>query len=467
MVEYYLLRRGHRGSVCRGVVTRLAIIGARSSGPIRMSVTALAIFGGNVALLVAVAARLPLLHPATLWAAVWSLASTLYLLHLLPYHDPDPLTAVVALAGSVTFIVGTLVGERLFARRLGADRSTAGDREGDADRALAVATVLVAALAAIMLGAFLLQVAATYGLRASVVASADVRRAIGDGFAGATIKFVYPALGGAALGGLAAARLSATRWRWLAVAAACTLSTYFSTGRSTMLIAGAAGAVAFALGSSTRPSNGMVLKGAALLTVGTLLAFLGVGQLLGKTFANSEIATMDTSFTRHELLRPLALPYHYVSTPLAALDEQVGVTGTWGRAQGCATGREVCSILARAGLDVHPEPRLRPFTARPLTWNTYTGLDFPLIDLGTGLFWIITLLTGVGVGALWHAAQSRSATGIVVYALVATAILYSSVQYNFLAPHIVGAAVIVSAALLAGRYIAARLDASSSEEAVV
>ena len=52
------------------------------------------------------------LHPATLWTAVWGGATVLYALQLLPYHPLRLLTVVIVVFCSAAFVFGARYGDR-------------------------------------------------------------------------------------------------------------------------------------------------------------------------------------------------------------------------------------------------------------------------------------------------------------------------------------------------------------------
>jgi oligosaccharide repeat unit polymerase len=391
--------------------------------------------------------RLPPLHPIVLWTAAWSIATGLYALHLLPYAETTWKLAAVATGGTAAFCLGAWLGDGVVSARV-ATPATGGS-------VVPGAALLCAGLTTFLLLALLVQVSARFGVSAALISSAEVRRAIGDGFASVTIKFVYPGLATAALAALAAAR-STRRTGWLVLAGAATGSMYFSTGRSTILLAAITAASAYLLGRPRMPSARRLLPLAAGAAVAVVVLMLVMGQLLGKTFANSEIATLDTPFDGSKAVSVLALPYHYASTPIAALQAQVDVLPLFGRTYGCALARDACAVLDKAGMNVEPEPRIRPFTGSPLPWNTYTALDLPLVDFGVALFWLPILLTGLASGAIWRRAIAGSAGAKAIYAVLASAIMYSTVQYNFLAPHVLGAIAFVLVGLGLLEYLGQR-----------
>jgi hypothetical protein len=92
-------------------------------------------------------------------------------------------------------------------------------------------------------------------------------------------------------------------------------------------------------------------------------------------------------------------------------------------------------------MDVAPFPRIRPFTKPPLTWNTYTALDAPLLDGGPYFVPFAMALFGLILGALWTLATSRGAGAWrPLYAILSVAVVTSTGSNNFAAPYLLGAA---------------------------
>jgi hypothetical protein len=393
--------------------------------------------------------RLPPCHPAQLWLIPWAAVLTLYALRLIPFVGLSATTVVLVAGGGGAFVLGTLAGDRLVRPRL---RGGAGP-----ERALPLAAALGATGTALMLLAFLGQVATQFGLRAALVSDANVRLAIGTGATVVTIKYIYLAFATAILAPMCAARTRGRRRvAWMAVAAAAVASQYFSTGRSNVLLAGILALVAYALARPVPPRRRTVLLAGVVTVVVTLPMFLAVGALLGKSYAESELGTFQNTFTEHEWTRPLALPYQYATTPIPALNEVVAVTGTFGRAGGCASLRLGCAALKRVGVPAEPDPQLSGYTGAPTPWNTYTALYAPLVDTGPYLALLVLLLEGLLVGAAWAWAASGALRGIAVYAGVSAAVAYSTVENNLLAPHLIGAGVLgIVLMLVAGRLAAA------------
>ena len=405
---------------------------------------------GVVVAAAAASARFPPLHPSQLWLLPWAGALTLFALHLLPYQDLSGATIALIACSAAAFCGGALAGDwalrKAFARRSASPGPTA---------ELSVAAALTVAATAVGVVLFLAQIAASFGLRAALVTSADVRIALSTGTASLTIKYIYFAFAGAALTGLAAgqARTARERFAWTVAALFCVGSQYFSTGRSNVLLAGVAGATAYVL--ALRPSLSKVKLGLAIALVSllTLPLFLGMGALLGKTYAASEISTFRNFFNEHPSVEQFATPYQYVSAPIPSLNEVVAVTDTWGRADGCASFQVVCSTLSRLGLGVVPEPKLSAFTGEPSSWNTFTALYAPLVDFGPYLAVLVLALEGAAVGLVWGWACTRRPEGIACYACLSPAVAYSIVENSLLAPHLIGAGLIAFSAVLVARWL--------------
>jgi hypothetical protein len=185
------------------------------------------------------------------------------------------------------------------------------------------------------------------------------------------------------------------------------------------------------------------------LIVLALVVFVVGGRMIGKTFENHpSFSAIPSVLTEHDPLTELALPYQYASAPIPALDVQVDRTATWGTTHGCATFAELCRVAERLGPDLPAASRVRPFTIEPLAWNTYTALDTPLLDGGLVFAVPILAVAGLLVGFIWSAARGRHVTAVSTYALIAPAIVTAYGQFNFTAPHIIGA-IIISVVTLA------------------
>jgi hypothetical protein len=391
---------------------------------------------------------LPPLHPAQLWLIPWVLATGLYLTRLLPYRRLSVETVALACGSCLAFVVGTLVGERI-GRKL--PRSPRVNDHGIG--AVRWAAVGALGLTALLLVGFLAQTASRFGLRATLISTQTVRDAVGLGQFSVTIKYVYAALAATALCAIAAARDAkpvAPRWK-----VACLLaiaSVYFSTGRSTLVVAMLVGVVAYVLARRQPLSRARFLTGCIAVAVLALLVFVVGGNLIGKTYENNPgLQAVPSVFTDHPRLRVLALPYEYTSAPIAALDVQVAASTMWGTSHGCAAFVEPCRILERLGVSgLKPVPRVRPFTHEPLPWNTYTALDIPLTDGGLIFAIPLTGLVGCALGVLWAVAHRRSPFAVSAYALLSSALVTASGSFNFTAPHIVGAICICLVALVGG-----------------
>lgn len=407
--------------------------------------------------------RLAPLHPIQLWTIPWALATSLYALHLLPYRPLGVGSAALIAGATLGFSAGALAAAPLAARLPGtADVGARNQRD------VAIAALLLLGLSAVALLAFLTQVANRFGVRAALVSSYLVRRAIGLGELSVTIKYVYVVLGAAIVCALAAeCGAGGRRATWLAGASLAALSTYFSTGRSTIVVAVLMAAIACAVGGSRTEwlTRRAMLKGLAAVSVLAFASFTIGGSLVGKTFENSEVSTIDSPFTRHHALSSLALPYLYGTAPIAAFDQLVAARPEWGRADGCATLTLACQIGSHAGLDLKPEAVVRAFTKTPLAWNTYTALDAPLIDGGPVSVIIVFLLTGAACGALWEIARRGFIIGRIGYGVAGTAVVLSVVQYNFLASHFLAAAALAALAVVGARSLR-RVRAGSAQDQV-
>lgn len=401
--------------------------------------------------------RLAFMHPLQLWSVPWALATSLFALHLLPYRHLSASTALLIGACTAAFAAGCAVAARWLGRRR-SDRVPPIDSTRGADDHVTAAALVSVVLTGVGLMLYLLELSLSYGLRDTLVSSPQVRLALADGAAAVTIKYLYVAYASAALCGLAAARATSPHGRilWLGLGAAVVGSQYFTTGRSNIVLALCVLAAAETLGRRRQPSLRTMVAGAAAMAVFVLAVFTAGGAIIGKTLDNNPLASVSSPLTEERLLRPLALPYQYASAPIAGLEVQSGVAGAIPDALGCASFAMVCQIGRRAGLDMAPEPLVRPFTQAPLPWNTYTALDLPLID-GGALFAIAYFaLLGCLAGMLWRGACEGSAVAVAAYAIYASALLYSATQNNFFAPHIVGACVIAALLLAGGRVVSRR-----------
>lgn len=400
--------------------------------------------------------RLPPLHPAQLWTIPWVLTTTLFALRLLPYTSMDFLTGTLIIGATAAFVLGSLAGERLLASHFARMEQQTSSRESSLRVSLAARLAIAALIFTLM--AFLAQIIHEFGLRAALISSPEVRLAIGTGATPVTIKYVYFAFAAVTLATLAAARepnRDRSR-RWIAAAIVAGFSMYFATGRANILLALLIGLLTWGVArpeSITRSRVAITLV--SVVVIGLLVFSIG-GAIIGKTFSANEVSTIDSIFTRHKSLSVLAVPYEYLSAPIAGLQREVGLSTTWGTGHGCATLAFVCQILRRGGLHVEPEPAIRPATKPPLRWNTYTGLDFWLIDGGVALMAPIAFAFGGIMGGLWSAARRKHSSMIILYAIFSSTLLFSAYQDSFFAPHIVGAAIIGTTALLTAKWLLVR-----------
>lgn len=401
------------------------------------------------------------LHPVQLWSIPWSIAVTLYSLRLLPYRSLSWTTAGIAAAATLAFALFSLAGERAAARFRGGSQHRRSD-VGPNYTTVRIAAVAVVCITFVWAAAFVASASVTYGARDTFTASYRLRTALGSGVLSLQIKYVYAALAGVALSSIAAG-LTFERWPrllWLSSATVCAASIYFATGRSTIISALIVGLVAY-LTARGRPIRvGRFIAGIGTVAVIALAIFITGGQLIGKTYANSaDLQAVPSVFTRHSTLSNLALPYKYATAPVAALEVQTRSATTWGDAGGCAEVAEFCKALRKLNVNVQPVPRIRPFTAPPLAWNTYTALDLPLIDGGKALALPIVALLGLLCGMLWAWSRRRGLIGVVVYSVAAAAIVGSPAVFLFTAPHIVGAMLIGAVAIWLANKIPERVVA--------
>ncbi len=407
---------------------------------------------GLVLMCAVASVRLEPLHPAVLWLLPFTASAVLLELGLIPYvQGLSAWTVALVLGGSAAFVAGTLVAGRIVS---GGDVDAAPERPL-ALRQATIAAGVMAMLTLIALIAFLVQIADAYGIRDAVVSSSVVRRAIQAGGYPVTVKYVYGALAAAALCGVRAG-LGDGRRRWLALGAACALSTYFSTGRSTVVLAFLVLAVGTVMSRGRMPSRRRFFAAVAVSAIGAVAALLVGGALIGKTFVKSELAMRPNFFRSHPIARPLGLPYLYATASIPALETVVATSSATGAARGCAVAAPACTLIGKAGLDVHAVPRIRPFTPAPFAWNTYTAIERPLIDGGRYLAIPILLVTGVLVGLLWRLARRGHIVACACYAVLACAPAQAYGDYNFTSPLMLGGAVGCAAALLAAGLVVNR-----------
>lgn len=406
--------------------------------------------------------RLPALHPVQLWSVPWAVSASLYSAHLLPYRWITWTTALLVAGGAVAFAGATVLGERTTIAKRGTTEAFIRVPR----RSLRLAAAVTALVTGVVLVAFLGQAVRGYGVRATVITSQELRDSIGAGGFSITIKYVYTALASVALCSLAAARATTRRERrvWALLALGLAASTYFSTGRSTIVVAVLVGLVAYAFGRGGTLPKRRVLASTAGLAVLALGVFIVGGHAIGKTFENHpSLSGLPGPLTEHDALNELALPYEYASASIPALDVQMERTTAWGVTYGCAAFAELCRVIERLGPDLAVASRVRPFTSEPLTWNTYTVFDIPLLDGGLVLAVPILTLVGFMLGALWTAARQGGAIAVSLYALLAPGLVTAYGQFNFTAPHLIGAIIISGMALaVCDRVAGRRLDLRES-----
>ena len=391
--------------------------------------------------------RYPSFHPSQLWAIPWALATFAYALKLLPYRDIRFSSAALMMMSVVAFVLGTELARR---RRTGLEGGLPlGSLALRGELKLERAAMLAFVIAALWCAVFLAQAAGQFGLGNVLSADFVVREAIGAGEFGLTIKYTYAALGSAALAAVVAGRSEPGRSRrlWLLISALSIALIFFATGRATLMAGAISALVAFCLSAGVEVTRRRLAVGSLVVAVAAVAVFLAGSELSGKTFANNpELAILPSSFNDHNDLPDWsALPYQYISAPIAAADVQLSYTSGIGGSWGCATLPEACSVLQSLGFGTAPIDRVRPFTAHPLIWNTYTSIDSPALDFG----WVLTapffFVIGVLSGALWNRSRSRGPGSVVVYALLAPALLTGFNVFNFTAPHVIGSMVYAAA----------------------
>jgi oligosaccharide repeat unit polymerase len=381
--------------------------------------------------------RLEFAHPAQLWLTVWSIALGLFALHLLPYAQIADETLLWIAVASIAFVGAALVASRLPALR-------SPSRIGAQQVEWAAALVLVTALAGCAL--FVAQAALDAGLRNALFTSQAVRQAVQDGAYAVTIKYLYFAIAAAAMCSVAAGVVSERRWRWIAGAGAAVACTYFATGRSTVVVAGIAASVGFLLAAAPRLGLRRLVLAAGGAALMSLAIFMAMGQLIGKTYENSDLGSVRSFFTEHPRAEALATPYMYASAPIGALNVLLRRPPE-DKSDGCAMFSSVCSALSHAGLDTRPVPPIRPFTANPIPWNTYTALDDVIRDVGVTGVPIIFGMLGLVCGWLFAVARGGRPWAIAGYAVLSTAIITSPGANTFAAAHIIGAITIMLVSL--------------------
>jgi oligosaccharide repeat unit polymerase len=401
-----------------------------------------AVFTG-IAFLVAIR-RLPALHPVQVWTGSWAVATVLYALRLLPYRNLSWLTAGLICGAVVAFAAGVPLGARIARRR----QVSRGAREDIAS--ITLAAWLSIALLMVTLAVFLAQLVSRYGAARVLRISPEVKLYLSSGAGPLSATYVDVAVAATVMCALAAALASSgPRRRWLMAAAACSGTVYFSTSRGFIVVALIAGLVAL-VGARTKVDGRRLVATSLAAGLIVLAMFIGLGDLLGKTYRNSTIGQFDNFFSRRPAVSSLALPYQDLSAGIPALDLLVGVSTTWGRAHGCATMPPACGVLRKLGVPVVRVPVAGPFTRAPLPWNAYTFLDRFLIDGGTALTLVLVAITGVLAGYFWARARAGSASGIIIYAISVPA-LVAAYRQNLLQ------LVLLSSLLGVGLLVVARL----------
>lgn len=415
-----------------------------------------AVFCG-LAFLVAVR-RLPFLHPTQVWTGSWAVATVLYALRLLPYIHLSWLTASLICGSIVAFAVGVPLGERI--ARIGGDGSAtgpilsapgapgpSGSWAGERG-AVELAALVALGLAALGLAAFLAHLIAKFGIAHVLLISPGVKVYLSSNEAPLSSTYVEFAVAAAALCALAAARAPGGRARggWLVAAVGSAATVYFSTSRGFIAVALTAGLAAFALGMTDAYRRALVRLAVAMVIV-TVLLFIGLGAVIGKTYGSSTLGDFDNFFSRHPALSSLALPYQDVTASIPALDRLVEHSPTWGVAHGCATAPIACGALRKLGVHTVRVPVAGTFTSAPVPWNAYTFLDRYLIDGGVAITLVLVAITGGVAGWLWALARARRTIGVLVYAITVPA-LVGAYRQNLI--ELVAIAAVIALALVLG-----------------
>lgn len=386
--------------------------------------------------------RLQPFHPLQLWSIPWAIAATSFFLGLLPFIEISWLTVWLILGSTVALGIGIAFGQRLYEGHASKPVSA---ESGKCQVTLRRAALIAIGLTGILLLGFLIQLSLRVGAQSALFADSDVRRAIGEGQFVVTVKYVYANLAAVALTGAVAGLASRTRLSrgWIAALLALIAATYFTTARSNIFLAVVVAAVAFFVFGSRRPSRKSVGLAVVAAGIAALVLFGVMGSMVGKQFsAYPEFQEVPNFFQGRDALSTLAIPYRYLSSSIPAFDLQVQQSSLFGQAHGCAMASEVCSVLRQAGLGVDPVPRVKEFTAPYFEWNTYTGLDLPLIDFGKMFLIPIIAVIGIVVGAVWGAARHGKVAAGVSYSLIAACLVGGYSTFFFTAPHIVGALLI-------------------------
>lgn len=407
--------------------------------------------------------RLPSLHPLQLWSIPWAIAANCFFLGLLPFIEISWLTVWLILGTTAALGIGVAAGQHLYEKH----SSASGPPDDDKLQALMRRAALIAiGLTGILLLGFLVQLSLRVGVQSALFADSDVRRAIGEGEFSVTVKYLYANLAAIALAGGVAGLSSRARlsWGWIATLVVLVAATYFTTARSNIFLAVVVGGVAFFIFGSRRPSRKTVVIAVVAIGIAALTVFGVMGAMVGKEFgAYPEFQEVPNFFQGRDTLSTLAIPYRYLSSSIPAFDLQVQQSTLFGQTHGCAMASEVCSALQQAGLDVDPVPRVKEFTAPYFEWNTFTGLDLPLIDFGKAFLIPVFALIGMIVGALWGAAlRMRPAAGI-SYSVVAACLVGGYSTFFFTAPHIIGALLIALGCLGTAAITGISLDNRKSD----
>jgi oligosaccharide repeat unit polymerase len=361
--------------------------------------------------------RLSLLHPVVLWSGSWAFSTVLYAFRLLPYRNLSWLTAGLICGAVVSFAAGASLSARIRPRRAARDVHTH-------TQIIELAAWLSAALLVLVFAVFLAGLVSRFGLAHVLQISPKVKLYLSSGEAPLSSTYVEIAIAAATMCALAAASMKDTlrRRRWLATAIASASTVYFSTSRAFIIFLLIAALVAY-LSVETRVNRRWLATGAVVAVAIALGLFTGLGAVLGKTYSNSTIAEFDNFFSRHQIARPLALPYQDATASISALDMLTGVSNTWGIAHGCATAPIACGVLRKMGVPALRVPVAGPFTAAPLRWNGYTFLERYLIDFGTGLTLVLVAITGALAAYLWRRAREGSLASTVIYAISVPALM--------------------------------------------
>lgn len=382
-----------------------------------------------------------------LWSGSWAFSTVLYALRLLPYRDLSWLTAALICGAVALFAGGASLGARFRPRR--APRAAA-----EQAQAVELGAWLLIALLGVAFTAFLAGLVSRFGLGQVLQISPGVKLYLSSGEAPLSGAYVEVAIAAATMCAMAAAtvRLPDRRRRWLAATIACASTVYFSTSRAFIIVALIAALAAFLLMGAKVNRRWLATAGIAGVVV-TLALFTGLGAVLGKTYGKSTIGEFDNFFSRHQIARPLALPYQDATASIPALDLLTGVSPTWGIAHGCATAPIACGVLRKVGVHALRVPVAGPFTQAPLQWNGYTFLERFLIDFGTALTLVLVAITGVLAGYWWTRARAGSLASTIVYA-IGVPVLVAAYRQNLIEIALVASVIGVSVFLLCSAVVA-------------